>query len=166
MTKRTPLTDLREEMRDKAAGRLPGQPRPHGAEAEQTHRMLASRLIELAEICEAGVLDERTVLWEAFKLCFPGSIHPHTDGPEGVHREVRFIALLDAKGFLDAAMTLVPDGSGVLMDTPGSYVGKSWAHINPRREGQIPRPIKAEAATLPLALCAAALRARAAGSLA
>jgi hypothetical protein len=54
---------------------------------------------------------------------------------------------------LDAAMTLVPEGCGILLNEPGSYVGNPWAHINLPRQGPIPRPIKAEAVTLPLAIC-------------
>lgn len=76
-------------------------------------------LVKLAGRCEAGPAgDQRELLWQAFRAAH--------DTPTGVSIGIhdRFIALLDAGGFLDAAMTLVPEGWVVARI--GQDDGKRW----------------------------------------
>jgi hypothetical protein len=111
-----------------------------------------SKLLELAERCEAAtgpsvVLDD--LILAAIEgvpiTCIDGGSRSYTAS-------------------LDAAMTLVPEGWGVNLNTPGDFHGTPQVRLkhperNPYGDGE---PMRGSAATPALALCAAALRARAA----
>lgn len=57
---------------------------------------------------------------------------------------------------LDAAMTLVPEDAAFTLGRPHPD-GLAWAHVYPDPDGE---PVQGRAATLALALAAAAIRAR------
>lgn len=103
-------------------------------------------LLDLAERCEKATEEQqRALLLEAFDAVF-------LDDPEA--RFLRFRRLVDAGAYLDAAMTLVPDGYDWIigrtndgLTIPAEVGGRGDEYM---RFGNTPA----------LALCAAALRAR------
>lgn len=113
-----------------------------------------SALLELAERCEQATADEaRQLLIDARELVFPHPLNGGPSTPESVVRRATFDAYVNCMkpALLDAAMTLVPEGMAWVMGV--DVTGKHFANVDfaARREGATPA----------LALCAAALRARA-----
>lgn len=129
-------------------------------------------LIELAERCEKASADaneQRALLREAFEAI-------HGPKPERVHggsaemtaylyKFNPFYSLITHYGFLDAAMTLVPEDAG--KDVAGErFRLESWASngvhaLHVRASAWVAGAKRVYAATPALALCAASLRARA-----
>jgi hypothetical protein len=135
---------------------------------------MSKELLELAERCEKATVEQQAeLLEEAFRLCDPPPRQMYSKAvrliktprfAEWSHRFDLFSDKLACEAFLDAAMTLVPEGC-------------FWTAMNAKDGGD--RPIigaglaivaapddisardPSEAATPALALCAAALRARA-----
>jgi hypothetical protein len=118
--------------------------------------MDAAKLKELADRCEAATgpdIDRQTrrLLVEAFARIW---------GDYG--GLPIFWNMLDAKGYLDAAMTLVPEGwrlSTLAESLTAGSSGGTRAAVLTRDDGSL--PAIAFAHSLAHALCAAALRARA-----
>jgi hypothetical protein len=114
--------------------------------------------LELADHCEqAGAEHQRGLLLEAFDAIFQND-------PDA--RFLRFRRLVDAGAYLDAAMTLVPEGWALDMrlaiyapDDP--YERLPLVTLYDQAVPHYRVAGEAKAATLALALCAAALRARA-----
>jgi hypothetical protein len=94
------------------------------------------KLLELAERCEAAAGPDDALDWSIAEAigCAPG---------------------LPYSASLDAAMTLVPEGWDVRM---GSNSGAPWAQC--KRTRPLVDCHNGAATTLPLAICAAALRSR------
>ena len=138
-----------------------------------------SALLELAARCEAATEATLGLFHDAFDACFEkpgrGNIWTGAAGasewtPEYaafIERQNRFTDFLEAGAFLDAALTLVPEGcapwhcgrhnkTGRHPRTMQSVDGGADAYLTVGTN----EPIYAMAATPALALCAAALRAR------
>jgi len=114
----------------------------------------------LSDRVEAASVDEqRAMLKEAYHAIFPHNSPQH----DHQHR-ARFIGLLDAEAYLDAAMMLVPEGSWFLIKnvmgpqpmTRDLFVADVLVAGGKDRPIQLTRPF----ATPTLALTAACLRAR------
>jgi hypothetical protein len=128
-----------------------------------------NKMLELAERCEQavgrGAEFPKKLFVEAHDLIWPVP----TTGPRG------FFTLLDSGGFIDAAMTLVPEGCSATIWTAGP---RGFTTGPAARLFSYPRDSEAEggyairalsdheitAATPALALCSAALRACAAAN--
>jgi hypothetical protein len=126
-------------------------------------------LIDLAAECEAApARDEHDLLFQAYVLVFGGPECIPIDHWPGYKspRWDRFHAMLKAGAYESAAFSLVPEGWSVQVGRGWRCdikEGKAWASVMDRQYG--PPDISADsenAATPALALCAAALRARAA----
>lgn len=122
-------------------------------------------LLELAERCEAAAENDFELLEDAFRLCFPrpdriwvtnsrGDWTPEYS--EWQDRQWKYFEFVAAKAYLDAALTLVPEGYTF------SLYGDGCAGVSPIGHPDDLPTADCEAATPALALCAAALRARAA----
>jgi hypothetical protein len=136
-------------------------------------------LLDLAERCEkAEGSDQDALLQEAWGLLFPKpdrADEPEWQGVPGTLREplfhdwkvrqLAFQALLSAKAFVDAALTLVPEGYLLgltnVADGAAPDFSKATALVA-RLPDEQTQP--AVAASMALAICAAALRARAANA--
>ena len=128
---------------------------------------------DLIERIEAATGPDRELFEEAFAVAFGPEPESKYDGrawkrgepdfaPEWsayIERRCRYLQLVDAEAWLDAAMALVPEGCDradhVWPDNEGRFCTYLWAQ---RKRHQV--VARARAATPPLALCAAALRAR------
>lgn len=100
-----------------------------------------SELLALAERCEQAMGPDRKLEIEIGHIAHPNAM---------ITREYT--------ASLDAALTLVPEG---FVTNLGNDTGAAWAHVwsdGPDYDGMIPG---SRAVTMPLALCAAALRSRA-----
>ena len=122
-----------------------------------------SELLKLAERCEAATAGyQRRLLSEAYREIFGGPECITIDRWPGYQspRWDAFHKKLEAEAFLDAAMTLVPEGW-----TYEAYQGPSgqphrWKLRTIGDGDKFYTEVEAKAATSALALCAAALRAR------
>lgn len=121
-----------------------------------TPQVISERLLELAERCEAATGPDRELMCAAFKAVFP-EVSSGAWGAIGAWdtRYDRFSAMLDVGASLDAAMTLVPEGMSANLGNDVQCWANIW-HDIPAYDGL---PFEGRAATLPLAICAAALRA-------
>lgn len=120
-----------------------------------------SELLKLAERCEKASGPDRELFWQAYEAVFGkanAEIIDQFPGHKMPDTWERFRKLLDAGGFLDAAMTLVPEGYSYGAGTT-FYERKGWAYCIEYGASGFKN---IDAATPALALCAAALRARAA----
>jgi hypothetical protein len=125
--------------------------------------MTREEIIALAERCEKATGEKRetlTIFEDAFALCFPKPSRiwvadnngPWTPEYSRHHeRGWAFSEMLEANAFLDAAMTLVPEGWGYSICPTSALLTRSTSDHG----------VMARAATPALALTAAALRARA-----
>jgi len=126
-------------------------------------------MISLAERCEAATGGDRELFKDVWREVFPRPARTwvtdnasewtpeYTDWQE---LQDRFYELLDAEAWLDAAMTLVPDGWVWSMNTFAEPNRSASAYLM-NASDEIIRTIKQYIATPALALCAASLRARA-----
>lgn len=114
-------------------------------------------LLELAEQCEAATANEQAeLLEEAFRLIDP----PPSRGTKWHERFDRFEQMLLAEAYESAAMTLVPEGwRKYVVDADN---GDAICELGNPDEDEADVGVRAK--TWPLALCAAALRARAANT--
>lgn len=104
-------------------------------------------LIDRAE--RAGEDAQREVLEAAFTAIYNLQLTPKDWGTLGWSKADRFLVLLDAQAYLDAAMMLVPEGEYCCVKLYRS--GLAWAELG-GRDGH-------KASTPALALVAASLRA-------
>jgi hypothetical protein len=112
--------------------------------------MNADELNRLADRCEAASAEQQhDLLAEAFSAL--------TGAFVATPSAIRFMRILGAEAYLDAAMTLVPEGLKLLMDQQD---GEEWA-VSVWAD-QITPLVQSHAATPALALTAACLRARSA----
>jgi hypothetical protein len=119
-------------------------------------------LRELAERCEAATAGyQRRLLSEAYREIFGGPECITIDRWPGYQspRWDAFHKKLEAEAFLDAAMTLVPEG-WFLNGVYENGEGKTYATLRKCNVGDV----HGSATTPALALCAAALRAREEGN--
>jgi hypothetical protein len=125
-------------------------------------------MLELAERCEAATVPDRELGFKILLACgwrrtnvghFHGPLYYWSDG--GGKRSYSEDRLPCPTALLDAAMTLVPEGMDWRVDTmtglPGAIVCAPNAWLSTKTA-----PMLQHGATPALALCAAALRARAA----
>jgi hypothetical protein len=120
---------------------------------------MPDELIALAERCErAEASEQRALLTQAFEVVHGRQLAAGWETEDGrceTNARLKFDRMLDAGAFESAAMTLVPEGCG------GSFTffkdGTAKAFV----WQPYPLAIEVRAATITLALCAAALRARA-----
>lgn len=125
------------------------------------------QLRELAERCEKASGPDRALMCAAYKAAYPEVSSGAWDAIDTWDAGYdRFCAMLDTGAHLDAAMSLVPEGhlwfamnAGGLAATKPDLTCAS-ALVTPFENVSDVDPV--EAATPALALCAAALRARAA----
>lgn len=132
--------------------------------------MTPADLIALAERAEkASGAEVEGILADAFAACFPKPEKIWViDGVEWTpeygarhERQWAFYGLLEAKGYIDAAMLLVPEGWGWRLWVPNSDSAEP-PRVTIWSNGRAYAPTDSTAATPALALTAAALRARAA----
>ena len=132
-----------------------------------------SALLELADRIEAAEGPDADLFWEAWRTCFPKPSEiwavlgetwtdEYTDWQE---RQMFWSCFIDADAWLDAALTLVPEGWTDVRQhqsrmTDGSV--RCYAAIEFDLSDMCLTAEGMAAATPALALCAAALRARAA----
>lgn len=133
--------------------------------------MSGEGLLVLAERCEkAGPDETRDLLLEAFYAINGEPMAAHIMEADAQHswivKESAFIDLLRGKGFLDAAMTLVPEGVATFKFT---HVSKLVNNVDNPAEFWVVVIVEpgvgahsGNGVSNALALCAAALRARAA----
>lgn len=109
-------------------------------------------LLELAAACEAATgPDEYELIRDSWVAIHGDEANWHP-----------FIDILGAGGGLSAAMTLVPEGWHLALYSPGQMGGHLWyATLDPPKFDH-DHETQSDAATPALALCAAALKARAA----
>jgi hypothetical protein len=125
--------------------------------------MTSDKLLELAERCEKAMAEQQSeVLEEAFRLCDPPPARMYSNvlrlqttrrWVEWNHRFGLFTDKLACEAFLDAAMTLVPEGMVWGVDAYADHAEAIVRHLF--TEGK-----EVRAAIPALALTAAALRAR------
>lgn len=120
------------------------------------------RLVELAERCEKATAEQqRELLLEAFETLTAAFV--------ATPSAIKFVRMLDAEAYESAAMTLVPEWAKLhfLQDTEyDNPAEKTWSANLRAREEKAREPgfgseWQSWCATPALALCAAALRARA-----
>lgn len=123
----------------------------------------AAELLDLAKWVEEAEADSPELYEDAFRTAFPQPSRV-LRGPgaqeylEWLERLQRLCDFVEVKAFLDAAMALVPEGWRFEVTTTGFKPGASIV----TDRGTFINGGGAYAATPALALCAAALRARAA----
>ena len=128
-------------------------------EATLPHRIEAAEGAEQRHMLELA--------WQEVHGEFPGGCEWHSEANQ------RFARLLNAGAYLDAALMLVPKGwrttgLGEYGEGLGGVTGRCYAVMVPRDMSHLPYTyeahsgamVRSNAATLPLAICAAALRAK------
>lgn len=117
----------------------------------------------LADRCEKATGPDLGLMREAYDACLPRQLPSSAGTIRWSRHYLRFSRLIEAEAWLDAAMTLVPEGFMWRVQSWPDGVNEAILEKGAGDFGAIDaRHTETFAATPALALCAAALRARAA----